>query len=68
MSGGYRWRGEDRERTREVAETLAVAREIAAGRVPEWEPWMTVERGYAGYLRGQERDAQERLERTKEEE
>ena len=63
---GYRWRGEDQQRAREVAETLAIAREIAAGRVPDWEPWMTVERGYAGMLRPQERDAQERLERTKE--
>ena len=63
---GYRWRGEDQERAEEVACELAIAREIAASRVPEWEPWMTVERGYAGVLRPQERDAQTRLERTKE--
>ena len=44
---GYRWRGEDQDRDREVAETLAIMREIAASRVPEWAPWMTVERGYA---------------------
>ena len=44
---GYQWRGEDQQRAEEVACELAIAREIAASRVPEWAPWMTVERGYA---------------------
>lgn len=45
--GGYRWLGEDEERAKEVGEKLAELRAIAASRVPEWAPWMTVERGYA---------------------
>jgi hypothetical protein len=45
---GYRWRAEGRTREAETAAQLAAIRAEAAARVPEWQPWMTQQRGYAG--------------------